>query len=101
MPPYSDSYWRNACAPIIREVIAAHAGEDESAVRLALRVAYPFGQRKYHPYRVFLDECAVQLGKKLHAQHRSPGAKAKIAAKVADETVGDLFESSAGGDSEP
>ena len=87
----SESDWRRFAAPIITKVIQEHAGESESAVRLALRAAYPFGERKYHPYKIWCDEVQVQLGKKLPAHERGPAAKAKLAARVADETVGDLF----------
>ena len=91
MPPYSDSYWRNNMEPIIRKVVEEHAGESESAIRLALRKANPLFERKYHPYRIWCDQINVQLGKKPHPKERQGIAKAKIAAKVADETVGDLF----------
>jgi len=91
MSLYSESHWRNHAAPIIARVIAENAGKDENAIKLALREAYPFGQRKYHPYKVWLDEIQVQLGKKPHAMKRIPVAKVKIQTKTADETVMDLF----------
>lgn len=60
----SESHWRDQSSPIIARVIAEHAGESESAVRLALREAFPFGPRMYHPYKIWLDEIARQLGTK-------------------------------------
>lgn len=59
---YSESSWRNRAAPIIKRVLAEHAGEDESAIRAALREAYPFGQRKNHPYQIWLSEVQIQMG---------------------------------------
>jgi phenylpyruvate tautomerase PptA (4-oxalocrotonate tautomerase family) len=91
MAAYSESHWRNIAAPRIAEVIAKHVGEDENKIRLALRDAYPFGERKYHPYKIWLSEVNIQLGKHPPLHARSQIAKAKIAAKVADETVQDLF----------
>lgn len=60
---YSESHWRNTAAPIIAKVIAEHQG-DAKGMRKALRDAYPFGQRKYHPYKIWIDEVARQLGRK-------------------------------------
>lgn len=61
---YSQSRWRNIARPIIRRVIQENAGKPEADVRRALRVAYPFGMKKYHPYKVWLDEIAIQMGKR-------------------------------------
>ena len=89
----SESHWRNHAGPIIARVIAEHAGEDESKVRLALRDAYPFGQRKYHPYKIWLDEIARQLGTKPKL-----GSRVNVYGKVVgpgphevDERQEDLF----------
>lgn len=91
MTAYSSSYWRNAAAPVIARVIASMPGAGESAVRLALREAYPWGARAHHPYKIWLDECAVQLGKKPPAGKRAPVAKAKREAAARDDTMEDLF----------
>lgn len=58
----SDSIWRDRAAPIIAATIAAHP--DGVGLPAALREAYPFGERKYHPYKIWLDEIARQLGRK-------------------------------------
>jgi len=39
-----------------------HLGEKE--IRKALYHAYPFGERRMYPYKVWLSEIAVQLGKR-------------------------------------
>jgi hypothetical protein len=58
------SYWRERAAPIIAKVIAENKGKDLKEIRKALFHAYPFGKRQYHPYKIWLDECAKQLGTK-------------------------------------
>jgi hypothetical protein len=67
----SESYWRKQAAPIIGEVLKETAGHDEKAIREALKEAYPFGPRKYHPYVIWRDEVARQRGlKKRTAKQR-------------------------------
>jgi hypothetical protein len=58
------SHWRRIAAPIICKVLAETAGQPEAVVRRALREACPFGQRRYHPYRIWCDEIRVQMGTK-------------------------------------
>jgi hypothetical protein len=58
------SNWRRYAAPIIERVLAEHAGRPEPELRQALRDAYPFGPKENHPYKIWLDEINVQLGKK-------------------------------------
>ncbi|NLE06851.1 MAG: hypothetical protein GX638_18895 [Crenarchaeota archaeon] len=53
--------WRDRARPIIAAVIAANQGEDERTIRLALRYAYPWGERAMHPYKVWCDECNKQI----------------------------------------
>lgn len=52
--------WRDIARPIIQKVLADTQGMDEGAVKRALYEAYPFGERQYHPYKVWLDEIKVQ-----------------------------------------
>ena len=56
--------WRDQAAPIIRAVLEKATGRPESAIRQALYEAYPFGQRQYHPYKIWLDEIRRQRGTK-------------------------------------
>lgn len=56
------SYWRTQARPIIASVLAATSGQDERAIRKALRDAYPFGSRDHHPYKIWLDEIKLQRG---------------------------------------
>lgn len=57
--------WRDRAKPIIERVLRETAGQDEALIRAALRAAYPFGQRQYHPYKVWLDEIARQRGTRM------------------------------------
>jgi hypothetical protein len=81
------SYWREKCRTIIARVIAENKGADEQQIRKALSDAYPFGERKYHPYKVWLDEIAVQMGTK--KQKNIFGRKKK--AKPRDPKQMELF----------
>lgn len=56
--------WREIAAPIINRVLEETKGKDEKDIRKALKDAYPFGERHYHPYKVWLDEIRVQRGKR-------------------------------------
>lgn len=56
--------WRDHASPIIAKVIAETGTDDIKALRKALREAYPYGERKYHPYKIWLDEIKSQLGLK-------------------------------------
>ena len=58
------SWWRSKARPIIATVLAANAGKDERTIRRALRVAYPFGPRLHHPYKIWCDEIRIQRGRK-------------------------------------
>jgi hypothetical protein len=63
------SYWRTRATPIIAEVIARVGREDERALRKALFDAYPFGERRMHPYKIWCDEVRRSLEGR---QHRRP-----------------------------
>jgi len=67
------SYWREYAKPIIASVIVQYplSGKEQ---RRALRDAYPFGERRYHPYKIWLDEIARQTGRKppLYGRSRVP-----------------------------
>lgn len=54
--------WRQSAAPIIEKVLAETAGKTEKEIRSALFDAYPFGQRQYFPYKIWLHEIRRQRG---------------------------------------
>lgn len=56
--------WRDRFQPIIAEVLREHAGEPLPVIRASLRKAFPAGPRQHWPYKVWLDECRIQLGRK-------------------------------------
>jgi len=56
--------WRESYRPIIAEVIERVGTDDMKVLRKALRDAFPSPPRKYHPYKMWLDEVKVQLGTK-------------------------------------
>lgn len=58
------SLWRDKSRRIIVKVLEDTRGQDETAVKKALRDAYPFGQRECHPYKIWLDEIQIQTGKR-------------------------------------
>lgn len=53
--------YRTKMQPLIASVIAEHKNEPLNAIREHLREAFPMGPRQYHPYKIWLSECRVQL----------------------------------------
>lgn len=57
--------WRDHARPIIEATLAPFKAQGISyktkEMKKALFDAYPFGQRKYHPYKIWLDEIKRQL----------------------------------------
>ena len=60
----SRSKWRRGVAPIIKQVLEDSKGLSEKEINKALCDAYPFGEKKYHPYRIWRDEIKIQRGLK-------------------------------------
>lgn len=79
------SRWREHARPIIARVLAETKGKPENEIRKALRDAYPFGPREYHPYKIWLDEVARQRGRKVTPERIGPRRK-----KAADDVRGQL-----------
>ena len=70
--------WRDHIRPIIAAVLAENKGKDQATIRKALKDAYPFGERKYHPYKIWLSEIRNQLGKgKSKKKKAEPNSKYK------------------------
>jgi hypothetical protein len=67
---FLESSWRRQAAPIIEKVLRETEGQDEKVIRGALRAAYPFGERQYHPYKIWLDEIKRQRGAKWPIGHK-------------------------------
>ena len=64
--------WRDYARPIIQQVLKDTKGQDDKAIRKALKEAYPFGERNYHPYKIWLDEIKVQRGKRKFGHKPEP-----------------------------
>lgn len=62
--------WRDIARPIIARVLLETKDKTEQEIKKALFDAYPFGERRYHPYKVWLDEIRRQRGKKKDRQDR-------------------------------
>jgi hypothetical protein len=88
------SHWRKQAAEVISEVLDQCSGwetdgsEGHKAMRARLREAYPFGEKKYYPYKIWLDEIARQTGRKwpighklawMNSQKRFKGDRVKLA----------------------
>lgn len=56
------SGWREHAREVIIEVLKETEGKPEKEIRKALKDAYPFGARQWHPYKIWLDEIKVQRG---------------------------------------
>lgn len=54
--------WRAKAKAVIRQVMADHPKAEPKELRRLISEAYPFGERKYHPYKIWLDEVNRQLG---------------------------------------
>lgn len=64
--------WREIASPIIFKVLEETKGKTEKEIKKALREAYPFGERKHHPYKIWCDEIQVQRGKRTFGK-KKPG----------------------------
>lgn len=53
--------WRDHSRRVISEVVRKSGWKTEQELRKALREAYPFGMRQYHPYKVWCDEVKKQM----------------------------------------
>jgi hypothetical protein len=50
------SYWRDISLKVIQKVVAQVGTDDLKALKKALQLAYPFGQRQHYPYKCWLRE---------------------------------------------
>lgn len=72
------SNWRDIVRPIIHKVITDNPGKDINELRKLISEKYPFGQRQYHPYKVWLDEIKIQLKVKRFGKKNNVTAKEQI-----------------------
>jgi len=50
------SEWRNIANRVIAKTVKDNPGLPEQELRKKLSEAYPFGERRYHPYKIWLSE---------------------------------------------
>lgn len=69
----STSNWRRHSRIVIDRVIAENPGVDEATLFKRISKAYPWGERRYHPYKMWRLE--VKEAKERHAERleRSEG----------------------------
>lgn len=60
--------WRSQAATVISGVIGQNPGMEPKKLRKLISAAYPFGERKYHPYKIWCDEVNRQLGPQPQAE---------------------------------
>ncbi len=60
------SVWRNRAKVVVTRAIADGRlrGLEGKDLERHVSAAYPFGERAMHPYKIWLDEVAVQMGRK-------------------------------------
>ena len=56
----TSSHWRQHARNIIREIIRTRGNDSDAAIRQRIKDAYPFGMRKYTPYKIWLQEIQLQ-----------------------------------------
>lgn len=56
--------WRDSARPLIAKALEESKGKTEKEIRESLRAAYPWGERRMHPYKIWCDEIRVQRGLK-------------------------------------
>lgn len=54
--------WRQRFAPIIQRVLKANNGKPWLEIAATLRDAFPAGERRFWPYKVWLSEIRRQRG---------------------------------------
>lgn len=56
----SQSNWRRVSREVIDRVVAEHKANGGDLKKM-IDAAYPFGQRQYHPYKIWLSERKAAL----------------------------------------
>jgi hypothetical protein len=67
--------WRQIAAPLIHKVLEETKGKTDKEIKKALRDAYPFGERAFHPYKIWCDEINVQRGKRIFGARKKDPAQ--------------------------
>lgn len=62
--------WRDTARRVIQKVISEHPGMDKEKLKKLISKQYPFGERQYHPYKIWLDEIKIQLKERKFGQKK-------------------------------
>lgn len=76
--------WREIAKPIIAKVIRENPGLRVQELKKLIRAEYPFGERAFHPYKIWCSEVRRQLGEEK--------PKRKLPARHTDTQAMSLFE---------
>lgn len=60
----TNSLWRRNSRKVIRKVLQMSESKTISDLKKEISKAYPFGERKYTPYKIWREEVKFQLGEK-------------------------------------
>jgi len=55
------SVWRDQSQEVIARVTQEVGTGDLDMLEKAIRAAYPFGKRRYHPYKIWLQEVKAHM----------------------------------------
>jgi hypothetical protein len=83
--------WRDHAAPIIAKVIEDVGYDDIGRLKRAMFDAYPFGERKYQPYKIWCDEVRRQTNGRLSRHGPKPVKKKWQRHVVVDAKTKDIF----------
>lgn len=67
-----ESHWRLRVRAVIQKVMKDNPETKGKELLKLISAAYPFGARKYHPYKIWLDEVKIQTGQKVKHPYRQP-----------------------------
>lgn len=54
--------WRQRARAAMREIVLAHEGADTATLLALVDERYPFGPRRHHPYKAWLEERRLLVG---------------------------------------
>ena len=85
------SYWRQRAREVILPYLKSHPEcTTPETMKAGLREVYPFGQRQYYPYRVWLDEVnklvALHFGQTLKTKRPGTGVDSHQIPLLGDDT---------------
>lgn len=85
------SRWRDQAQAVIREVVAENPGSTGAELRALLNARYPFGERRYYPYRIWCQEVAIACGTRPRPERAPRAPQPRPAPEVHPDQLG-MFE---------